>query len=145
MGNNITVMKNKKNVVHDWYLIDAEGKTLGRLATKIAALIRGKHLVDYSPHVDMGAGVIVINCGKVKVTGNKLNDKIYTTYSGYPSGLKETSMKKILDRKPKYILRHAVRGMLGQNRLTVLRLRRLKLYEDAQHPHVAQSPKKIDV
>ena len=144
--NNKTKVKKYEEKKHDWYLVDAEDKILGRLASKIADLLRGKNQVDYTPHVDSGAGVIVINCDKVKVTGKKADAKMYKHFSGYPGGLKETAYKKVMAAKPDYIIRHAVQGMLpAKSRLSLLMMRRLKLYVGKEHEHAAQAPKAINI
>ncbi|MBU0571910.1 MAG: 50S ribosomal protein L13 [Candidatus Omnitrophica bacterium] len=140
-----TKMAKKEEVNHEWYVIDAADKILGRAATKIAVLLNGKDRVDYTPHVDNGAGVIVLNCGKIKVTGKKNEQKTYERFSGYPGGLRRTTYDKMLVEDPKYILRHAVKGMLPKNKLGTLMLRRLKLYVGAEHPHTAQCPKEKKV
>ena len=136
-----TKMANKEEVAHDWYVVDVADKVLGRVATQIAVLLNGKDRVDYTPHVDNGAGVIVLNCDKIKVTGKKSEQKAYERFSGYPSGLKKTVYEKMIIKDPKYILRHAVKGMLPKNKLGPLMLRRLKLYVGTEHPHTAQCPK----
>jgi len=128
-------------MTHDWYLIDAEGKTLGRLATLIATYLMGKHKVQYSAHLDCGDNIVVINASKVAVTGNKLEDKKYYRHSGYPGGIKETSLAELMDRNPALAIEKAVAGMLPKNRLQDDRLRRLKVYADAEHPHAGQNPK----
>lgn len=128
-----------------YYLIDAQGKTLGRLATFIARLLMGKDRPDYTPHVDSGAGVIVINAEKVRVTGKKAEQKLYKRYSGYPGGLKLIKFKDMLERKPEEIIRHAVKGMLPKNKLQKRRLARLKIYRGPEHPHQAQNPIPLEV
>jgi large subunit ribosomal protein L13 len=128
-----------------YYLIDAEGKILGRLATFIAQLLMGKDRPDYTPHVDSGAGVIVINAEKIKVSGKKLEQKFYNRYSGYPGGLKQIRLKEMLKNRPEEVIRHAVRGMLPKNRLLKRRIARLKIYAGAEHPHLAQNPIQLEV
>ena len=125
---------------HEWFLIDAEGKILGRTATRVATLLSGKYRPDFTSNVDNGAGVIVLNCGKVKVTGKKAEQKYYKSFSGYPSGQKLTRYDKMMEKDPKHALRHAVKGMLPKNKLADLMLKRLKLYVGSEHPHVAQKP-----
>jgi len=142
---NKTFMKKAQDVNHEWYVVDVADKVVGRAATKIATLLKGKHKVDFSPHVDDGAGVIVINCGKIRVTGRKAEQKVYTSFSGYPGGLKSTTYEKMIVKKPKYILRHAVKGMLPKNKLGAKMIKRLKLYEGTEHPHSAQVPKEITI
>lgn len=128
---------------HDWYLIDAEGKTLGRLATQIATLILGKHKPQFSAHLDCGDNVVVINAAKIAVTGNKLEDKKYYRHSGYPGGIKETNLAGLMVRKPTAALENAIAGMLPKNRLHDDRMRRLKVYATAEHPHAGQTPKML--
>jgi len=139
MGTKTTMCK-KEEVNHKWYVIDVEGKILGRAATEIAVLLNGKDRVDYTPYVDSGAGVVVLNCAKIRVTGNKGSQKTYARFSGYPSGQKSTTYDKMLAKDPKYILRHAVKGMLPKNKLGALMLKRLKLYVGTEHHHEAQRP-----
>ena len=140
-----TLLINKKDVKRKYYLVDAEGKILGRLATKVASLLTGKLKRDYTPHVDNGDFVVVVNAGKVSVTGSKLEDKLYSYYSGYPSGLKTKSLATVLKTKPTEALRHAVKGMLPKNRLGSRMLTRLKLYAGPGHPHEAQKPEVVDI
>ena len=135
----------KENIVKDWYVIDAEGKVLGRLATEIARRLRGKHKPVYTPYVDIGDFVIVVNAGKVKLTGKKLTDKIYYHHSGYPGGLKETPAGKMLQEKPGEVLRLAVRGMLPKNSLGRAMLKKLKIYSGSDHCHEAQCPRVLDL
>ena len=135
----------KENIVKDWYVIDAEGKILGRLATEIARRLRGKHKPVYTPYVDTGDFVIVVNAGKVKLTGKKLTDKIYYRHSGYPGGLTETPAGKMLQEKPGEVLRLAVRGMLPKNSLGRAMLKKLKIYSGSDHCHEAQCPRVLDL
>jgi large subunit ribosomal protein L13 len=135
----------KENIVKDWYVVDAEGKVLGRLATEIARRLRGKHKPIYTPYVDTGDFVIVVNAGKVKLTGKKLTDKIYYHHSGYPGGLKETPAGKMLQEKPGEVLRLAVRGMLPKNSLGRAMLKKLKIYSGSDHCHEAQCPRVLDL
>lgn len=130
-------------ITHDWYIIDAEGKTLGRLATLVATYLLGKHKVQFSPHLDCGDNIVIINASKISVTGNKLEDKKYYRHSGYPGGIKETSLAELLARNPASALEKAITGMLPKNRLTDDRLRRLKVYPGVEHPHAPQSPKPL--
>ena len=136
-----TKLKKQQEVVHDWYIIDVSDKVLGRAATQIAALLKGKNKTDYTPHVDGGSGVVVINCDKIRITGRKSGQKVYKRYSGYPSGQRETVYEKMFEKDPKYVVRHAVKGMLPKNKLGARMLKRLKLYIGTEHPHAAQSPK----
>ena len=140
-----TLLINKKDVKRKYYLVDAEGKVLGRLATKVASLLTGKLKRDYTPHVDNGDFVVVVNAGKVSVTGSKLEDKLYSYYSGYPGGLKTKSLGTLLKTKPTEPVRHAVRGMLPKNRLGSRMITRLKLYAGPEHPHEAQRPEVVDI
>ena len=128
-------------VTREWYLVDAEGKTLGRLATQIADALRGKRKPQYTPHVDTGDFVVVVNAEKIMVTGNKLDQKKYYRHSGYPGGLKERTLREQLERRPTEVLRKAVKGMLPRNRLARAQLRKLKIYAGPEHPHEAQAPK----
>ena len=128
-----------------WYVVDAEAQTLGRLATQIAGVLRGKGKPAYTPHVDTGDFVIVVNAEKVHVTGKKLDQKIYYRHSGYPGGLRERTLREQLDRRPEEVLRKAVKGMLPKNKLASAQLRKLKIYAGPNHPHEAQTPKKMQV
>jgi large subunit ribosomal protein L13 len=128
-----------------WYVVDAEGKTLGRLATEIARLLRGKNKPQYTPHVDTGDFVVVVNAEKVVVTGRKAEQKVYRRHSGYPGGLKTTTYAQMLERRPTEILRKAVKGMMPKTRLARQQLRKLKIYAGPEHPHAAQSPQELEV
>lgn len=128
-----------------WFVVDAEGKTLGRLATHIADTLRGKNKPQFTPHVDTGDFVIVVNAEKIAVTGKKLDDKIYYRHSGYPGGLKSRTLREQLDRRPTEVLRKAVKGMLPRNRLGRAQIGKLKIYAGPQHPHEAQAPLPLDV
>jgi large subunit ribosomal protein L13 len=130
-------------VAREWYLVDAEGKTLGRLATQIADTLRGKRKPQYTPHVDTGDFVIVVNAEKIAVTGNKLDQKMYHRHSGYPGGLKSRTLREQLDRRPTEVIRIAVRGMLPKNRLARQQLTKLKVYAGPEHPHVSQNPRPL--
>lgn len=132
-------------IKHAWHLIDAEGKTLGRVASTIAATLRGKHKPTYTPHVDTGDFVIVINAGKVRVTGNKDDEKTYYRHSNYPGGLKSTTLKELRARHPERILEAAVKGMMPHTSLGIQQLKKLKLYAGAEHPHAAQQPSELSV
>lgn len=127
-----------KEITKDWLVIDAEGQTLGRLATRLASLLMGKHKPTYSPHLDMGDYVVVINADKVRVTGKKLSDKVYYRHSGYMGGLKAITLEKMLARHPDRVIKAAVKGMLPGNRLSRHLLRHLKVYAGPEHPHEAQ-------
>jgi len=128
----------------DWLLIDARGKTLGRLASQIADILRGKRKPEYTPHVDTGDFVVVVNAREIAVTGNKLEAKTYYRHSGYPGGLRSRSLADMLERRPEEVIRRAVKGMLPRNRLARQQLRKLKIYAGPDHPHEAQKPKAID-
>lgn len=140
-----TKMIRKHDAEHQWYLVDVKDKVLGRVATEIAVLLRGKNRPDFTPHVDCGAGVIVLNADKIKVTGNKAQQKVYKSFSGYPSGQKEVVYEDMMEKKPTFALRHAVKGMLPKNSIGALMLKRLKLYTGEEHSHEAQNPIKIEL
>jgi large subunit ribosomal protein L13 len=127
-------------IERQWHLVDAEGQTLGRLATRIADTLRGKDKPQYTPHVDTGDFVVVVNAEKIAVTGKKLDDKMYHRHSGYPGGLHSRTLREQLERRPTEVLRKAVKGMLPRNRLARAQLRKLKIYAGPEHPHAAQSP-----
>ena len=129
----------------NWFVVDASGKTLGRLATQIADALRGKRKPQYTPHVDVGDFVIVVNAEKVAVTGNKRADKRYYRHSGYPGGLRSRSLQEMLDRQPEEVIRKAVRGMMPRNRLGRKQLTKLKVYAGPDHPHAAQQPRAMEV
>ena len=129
----------------NWFVVDASGKTLGRLATQIADALRGKRKPQYTPHVDVGDFVIVVNSEKVAVTGNKQADKRYYRHSGYPGGLRSRSLQEMLDRQPEEVIRKAVRGMMPRNRLGRKQLTKLKVYAGPDHPHAAQQPRAMEV
>ena len=126
-----------------WYLVDAEGKTLGRLATRVADTLRGKDKAQYTPHVDTGDFVVVVNAEKIAVTGKKLEDKRYYRHSGYPGGIRSRTLQEELDRRPTEVIRKAVKGMLPRNRLARAQLTKLKVYAGPDHPHEAQSPQPL--
>jgi large subunit ribosomal protein L13 len=128
-----------------WYVVDAEGKTLGRLATEIAKVLRGKNKPQYTPHVDTGDFVVVVNAEKVVVTGKKAEQKVYRRHSGYPGGLKTTTYEQMMERRPTEILRKAVKGMMPKTRLARQQLRKLKIYAGPEHPHAAQNPQELEV
>ena len=135
-----TYQAKKEELDHQWYLVNAEGKVLGRLATELAKILRGKNKPSFTPHLDTGDFVIVVNAEKVVLTGKKMKDKIYYHHTGYPGGLKEVSAEKLLAKKPTEMLRIAVKGMLPKNRLSQQVLRKLKIYAGPNHPHEAQKP-----
>lgn len=132
-------------IEREWFVVDAEGKTLGRLATEIARILRGKHKPNYSPAVDVGDYVIVLNAEKVRVTGRKLDQKFYYRHSGYPGGLREISLRNQLAKHPTRVIEHAVRGMLPKNPLGRRMLKKLKVYAGADHPHCAQQPRPLEL
>ena len=136
-----TVSVRQQDVTHGWYVVDATDQTLGRLATEIAHRLRGKHKAEYTPHVDTGDYVIVVNAEKVFVSGNKETKKIYYRHSGYPGGIKSTSLKRLREAKPEELLEKAVKGMLPRNPLGRAVFRKLKVYAGDSHPHGAQQPK----
>src|SRR5689334_7594766 len=134
-----------REIEQSWYLVDADARILGRLATQIADVLRGKGKPQYTPHVDTGDFVIVVNAEKVRVTGKKLDQKIYYRHSGYPGGLKERTLAEQLERRPEEVLRRAVKGMLPKNRLAAAQLRKLKIYAGPEHPHEAQNPTPLEI
>ena len=135
-----TLSAKPADIQHGWFIIDADGEVLGRLSTRIADALRGKLKTNFTPHVDTGDFVVVINCERVRVTGNKLKQKMYYSHSGYPGGLRERTLSEQLDRDPTEVIRHAVKGMIPKNKLGAAQLRKLKLYAGADHPHAAQQP-----
>ncbi|MFC4486790.1 50S ribosomal protein L13 [Tepidiphilus baoligensis] len=132
-------------VTRDWFVVDASGKVLGRLAAEIARRLRGKHKAIYTPHVDTGDYIVVVNVDKIRVTGNKAADKKYYRHSGYPGGIYETTFEKLLQRHPERVLEKAVKGMLPKGPLGYAMLKKLKCYAGAEHPHVAQQPKVLEI
>ncbi|EPW6435764.1 50S ribosomal protein L13 [Vibrio parahaemolyticus] len=140
-----TFVAKPETVKRDWYVVDAEGKTLGRLASEIASRLRGKHKAEYTPHVDAGDYIIVINAEKVAVTGNKAKDKVYYRHSEFPGGLKSITFEKLIVRKPEMVLELAVKGMLPRGPLGRAMYRKLKVYAGAEHNHVAQQPQVLDI
>jgi large subunit ribosomal protein L13 len=135
-----TVSANKATVNQKWYVVDGEGEVVGRLATRIASVLRGKHKPDFTPHVDTGDFVIIINADKVRFTGNKLDDKEYQTYSGYPGGQKRRTAKEMFVKRPAMVMELAVKGMLPKTKLGRAMIKKLFIYEGAAHPHAAQKP-----
>lgn len=140
-----TISANKKTVKKNWMLIDAENEILGRLASKVAFILRGKHKPYFTPHVDCGDNVIVINAEKVKLTGNKLTNKKYISHSGYPGGQKIRTIEDVLNKKPIQVIEHAVKGMLPKNRLGSAIYKNLHVFTGPDHPHEAQQPDKINL
>ena len=140
-----TTYPKKEDDAKQFLMFDADGQVLGRLAAEVASVLRGKHKVKYHPAVDMGDHVIVVNAEKVRLTGNKLENKIYYKHSMYPGGLKETKYSEIMAHRPEFAIRKAVKGMLPGNRIGRIMLRRLKIYTGPEHPHQAQKPVKVEV
>lgn len=140
-----TYIAKEKDIKKIWYVVDAKDKILGRLAAKVATVLMGKDKVIYSPHQDTGDEVIVINAGKIRYTGKKGAQKIYKNYSAYPGGLNTETLEKIMQRKPDYVIRHAVKGMLPRNKLGAKLLKKLKVYAGDSHPHTAQKPKVLEM
>ncbi len=134
-----------ESVKRDWYVVDASGKTLGRLATEVASRLRGKHKPEFTPHVDTGDYIVVVNADKVAVTGNKANDKMYYRHTGYPGGLKEANFATLQAEKPEMIIEKAVKGMLPRNPLGRAMYRKLKVYAGTEHPHTAQQPQQLEI
>jgi large subunit ribosomal protein L13 len=134
-----------REIEQKWYVVDAQAQTLGRLATRIADVLRGKGKPQYTPHVDTGDFVVVVNAEKIRVTGKKLEQKVYYRHSGYPGGLRERTLAEQLQRRPEEVLRRAVRGMLPKNRLAAVQLGKLKVYAGPEHPHGAQNPVPMEV
>ena len=134
-----------EDVHRDWYVVDATNKTLGRLAAEIAHRLRGKHKAEYTPHVDTGDYVVVVNCEKVRVTGNKATDKMYYHHTGYPGGIRGMSFDKLIDKAPERVLQRAVKGMLPRNPLGRAMFRKLKVYAGNEHPHAAQQPQTLNI
>ncbi len=140
-----TYVTKPDEVQREWYVVDATGKTLGRLATGIARILRGKHKPNYSPMIDVGDYVIVVNAEKVRVTGRKLTDKFYYRHSGYPGGFRQISLRDMLARHPTRVIEYAVRGMLPKNALGRRMFKKLKVYAGPEHPHQAQNPKPLEL
>ena len=140
-----TISAKPETVKRDWYVVDASGKTLGRLASEIASRLRGKHKPVYTPHVDTGDYIIVVNAAKVAVTGNKGEDKMYYRHSGYTGGIKGINFNKLIVRKPELVIENAVKGMLPKGPLGYAMFSKLKVYGGAEHPHTAQQPQALDI
>ena len=138
-----TVSTKPADVTRDWYVVDAEGKTLGRMATEIARRLRGKHKPEYTPHVDTGDYIIVVNAEKVRVTGNKAKDKMYYRHTGYPGGLRSMSFEKMVDHAPERTVEFAVKGMLPKGPLGRAMYTKIKVYAGTEHPHQAQQPQAL--
>lgn len=140
-----TFQAKKEEVKHQWYLVDAEGKVLGRLAAELAKILRGKNKPIYTPHVDTGDFVIVVNAGKVNLTGKKMKDKIYYHYTGHPGGIRAMSAEKLITKKPNEMIRMAVKGMLPKTSLGRQMIQKLKIYAGPKHPHEAQKPVVLEI
>jgi large subunit ribosomal protein L13 len=140
-----TYQAKKEELEHQWFLVNAEGKVLGRLASGVAKILKGKHKPMYTPHLDTGDFIVVVNAGKVSLTGKKLKDKIYYHHTGYPGGIKAVSAEKLLAKKPAEMIRMAVKGMLPKNSLGRQMLRKLKVYAGPNHPHEAQKPAPLEL
>jgi large subunit ribosomal protein L13 len=140
-----TYQAKKEELDRQWYLVNAEGKVLGRLSTALAKILKGKNKPTYTPHLDTGDFVIVVNAGKVTLTGKKMKDKIYYHHTGYPGGIKEMTAEKLLSKKPTEMIRMAVKGMLPKNSLGRQMLRKLKIYAGPNHPHEAQKPISLEI
>ena len=140
-----TYIAKAEEVNRDWYLVDVENQVLGRIATTIANVLRGKNKPTFTPSVDTGDFVIVVNAAKIALTGNKLADKTYYSHSGYPGGIKSITAGKLLEKKPEDLIKHAVKGMLPKNKLARHMLNKLKIYSGSEHPHKAQQPKAMDI
>lgn len=140
-----TIVAKTEEVTRDWYLVDAENQVLGRIATTIANVLRGKNKPTFTPSVDTGDFIIVVNAEKIALTGNKRADKMYYSHSGYPGGIKSITAGKLLDKKPEDLIKHAVKGMLPKNKLARHMLSKLKIYAGSEHPHKAQQPKALTI
>ena len=140
-----TLSAKPETVTRDWYVVDAAGKTLGRLSTEIARRLRGKHKPEYTPHVDTGDYIVVINASQVRVTGNKSSDKMYYSHTGFPGGIKSINFEKLVDKAPEQVIQKSVKGMLPKGPLGRAMFKKLKIYAGAEHPHAAQQPKELDI
>ena len=140
-----TISANKETVKRSWYLVDATDKTLGRLSTEIANRLRGKHKPEYTPHVDTGDYIVVVNAEKVKVTGNKVTDKMYYRHTGYPGGIKSVTFGELIEKAPERAIETAVKGMMPKNKLSNAMLSKLKVYAGSEHPHSAQQPTPLEI
>jgi large subunit ribosomal protein L13 len=140
-----TYSAKKETAKHEWYVVDATNKTLGRMATEIANRLRGKHKPEFTPHVDTGDYVVVVNAEKVRVTGNKSTDKMYYHHTGFPGGIKSISFDKLIDKAPERAIQSAVKGMMPKNKLSRAMLSKLKVYAGSEHPHQAQQPQLLEI
>jgi large subunit ribosomal protein L13 len=139
-----TISAREQDIKRNWYVVDAQGQTLGRLASRVATLLRGKHKPSYTPHVDCGDYVVVVNAEKIHVTGQKMSQKTYYRYSGYPGGIKQVTLRDQLKKFPDRVVESAVRGMLPKNRLGRRMFKKLKVYSGPNHPHQAQQPEPVE-
>jgi large subunit ribosomal protein L13 len=140
-----TIFAKKRDITQKWYIVDAEGKTLGRLAAGVVPILRGKHKAIYTPHMEVGDKIVIINADKIQVTGKKTQQKMYYRHSGYPGGLKSENLAKKIQKKPTFPLEHAIKGMLPRGRMGRKLFKNVKVYAGAEHPHQAQNPEKLDV
>lgn len=140
-----TFSARKEDVKHGWYVVDATDKTLGRFSTEIANRLRGKHKAEYTPHVDTGDYIVVVNAEKIRVTGNKATDKTYYHHTGYPGGIKSISFEKLIEKAPERVIQMAVKGMMPKNKLSRAMLSKLKVYAGNEHPHTAQQPQPLEI
>ena len=140
-----TKSANNQTVERKWHVVDADGQIVGRMCSKVASVLRGKHKTDYTPHVDTGDYVIVINADKLRLTGNKMNDRVYLRYSGYPGGQKSRTVKEQMDKDARIVIEKSVRGMLPKNRLGRAMFKKLFVYAGSEHPHQAQSPAELKI
>ena len=140
-----TVSAKKESVTHEWYVVDATDKTLGRLSTEIANRLRGKHKPEFTPHVDTGDYIVIVNAEKIKVTGNKTTDKVYHHHTGYPGGIKSITFDQLIDKAPERIIEKAVKGMMPKNKLSRSMMTKLKIYAGSEHPHSAQQPTPLEI
>jgi large subunit ribosomal protein L13 len=140
-----TYVVKQKDITRKWFVVDADGKTLGRLASKVARILRGKHKPIYSPHLDVGDYVVIVNADRIAVTGRKMDQKMYYRHTGYPGGVKELNLRDMLSRHPTYAVKYAVRGMLPKNRLGRKMIKKLKVYAGPEHPHEAQQPEVLEL
>ncbi len=140
-----TTVKKPAEIVKEWYIVDAKDKTLGRMSTTIANRLRGKDKPYFSPHMDCGDFVVIINADKIKVTGNKMADKMYARHSGFPGGFREENLETLMEKKPTKAVELAIRGMLPKNKLRAIFMKKLKVYAGEEHPHEAQAPKPLEV
>ena len=140
-----TLSAKPETVTRDWYVVDAAGKTLGRLSTEIARRLRGKHKAEYTPHVDTGDYIVVINASQVRVTGKKASSKMYYSHTGFPGGIKSINFEKLIVKAPEQIIQKSVKGMLPSGPLGRTMFKKLKIYAGAEHPHAAQQPKELDI